>query len=253
MQKDKYHFITRFKVGRTEVKDVPDSDSAEKNCIEITEVDEVFLLSSSTPEAKSELLAALHDAIDKRVAVLKEQEEHIDRVAAPKAATAAAILSSHYEKLKRNKTRPLSMSGCNLEDAEKKTFFNMPPEEKWKIANEARDALKGLSFVSELNNGNKKIYTFLTPFYFFILFFLVVALKSRQTKESLEANDSSTATPSSRESCPLPKSCNEQGGKMAFSPASSTLSAPSPSISPKFVPRQLPQRYSSKLPQTEKH
>lgn len=157
MQKDKYHFVTRFKVGRTEVKDIPDNESAEKNCIEITEVDEVFLISSPTPESKSELLDALRDTIDKRVAVLKEQEEHIDRVAAPKAATAAAILSSHYEKLKRNKSRPLSMSGCNLEDAEKKTFFNMSPEEKWKIANEARDALKGLSFVSELNSGNQNI------------------------------------------------------------------------------------------------
>lgn len=117
-------------------------------------MDEVFLLSSQTQSAKVELLEALHDTVSKRLAVLREQEEQIDRVAAPKAAAAAAILSSHYKKLKScGATRSLSMSGCNLEDAEKKTFFNMTPEEKWKIANEARDALKSLTLVSELNEG----------------------------------------------------------------------------------------------------
>lgn len=144
------------------MKDIPDSDGNEKNCIELKEIDDVFLLSSSTPEAKTELLDALHDAIDKRLAILKEQEEHIDKVAAPKAATAAAILSSHYEKLKRSKARPLSMCGCNPEDAGKKTFFNMSLEEKWKIADEARDALKGLSLASELSNGIKTVYHIIT-------------------------------------------------------------------------------------------
>lgn len=142
-------------MDRTKVKDIPDSEGSVKNCIELTEVDDVFLFSSPTQEAKSELLAALNDTISKRISVLKEQEEHIDRVAAPKAATAAAILSSHYEKLKSGKPRPRSMSGCHFEDPEKKTFFNMSPEEKWKIADEAREALKSLSLVSELNSGKQ--------------------------------------------------------------------------------------------------
>lgn len=132
------------------------------NLLEMSENDTTVTFSFPEPKDKDSFIEVLKKTVKERKKLLKEQDEKIEKVAAPKAAAAAAILSSQYAAIKESnegtpvKRRRDSVFGTGTygKTVRKMTFYNMSPEEKWKVADEAKDELRKLSI--KRNNNNEK-------------------------------------------------------------------------------------------------
>ena len=146
------------------LSDIKETPSGVDNCVELSENDTSIAVYFPTSKAKEDFISAAEKAIEDRKKLIEEQEAQIDKVAAPKAAAAAAILSSQYAALKEtSEGKPVQRrrnsvfgTGTYNKAARKMTFYNMSVDEKWQVAEEAKDELRKLS-MRRKNKTKQKI------------------------------------------------------------------------------------------------